>query len=45
MAQELPSGAYKNWSKCQQLLPHIEPLFATQPAGEEVLRGMGAGAY
>jgi tetratricopeptide (TPR) repeat protein len=31
MAQELPSGNYENWAKCQQLLPHIEPLFDTQP--------------
>ncbi|USP74607.1 hypothetical protein yc1106_01881 [Curvularia clavata] len=35
MAQELPSGNYENWAKCQQLLPHVEPLLSTQPASEE----------
>jgi hypothetical protein len=38
MAQELPSGEYKNQAKCKQLLPHIKPLFGTQPASEEALR-------
>jgi tetratricopeptide (TPR) repeat protein len=35
MAQELPSGEYENWVRCQQLLPHVEPLFESEPAGEE----------
>lgn len=35
MSQELPGGEYENWSKCQQLLPHVESLFNTKPAGEE----------
>jgi tetratricopeptide (TPR) repeat protein len=37
MAQELPSGVYENQAKCQQLLPHVEPLFSTQPANKEAL--------
>ena len=37
MARELPSGEYENRAKCQQLLPHVEPLFATQPDSEEAL--------
>ncbi|KAI4940873.1 hypothetical protein J4E91_011130 [Alternaria rosae] len=37
MAQELPNGEHENWAKCQQLLPHVEPLFSTQPASEEAL--------
>jgi tetratricopeptide (TPR) repeat protein len=37
MAQELPNGDHENWAKCQQLLPHVEPLFSTQPASEEAL--------
>jgi hypothetical protein len=38
MAQELPSGEYENWAKCQQLLPHVEPLFESEPAAEEALK-------
>jgi tetratricopeptide (TPR) repeat protein len=38
MAREFPSGKYENWAKCQQLLPHIEPLFDTQPADEVALK-------
>jgi tetratricopeptide (TPR) repeat protein len=37
MAQELPSGEYENRAKCEQLLPHTESLFATQPASKEAL--------
>jgi tetratricopeptide (TPR) repeat protein len=37
MAQELPKGEYKNWPKCQQLLPHVEPLFNSKPAAKEAL--------
>ncbi|OWY45267.1 TPR-like protein [Alternaria alternata] len=35
MAQELHDGAHKNLIKGQQLLPHVEPLFITQPASEK----------
>ncbi|KAF2818105.1 hypothetical protein CC86DRAFT_238310, partial [Ophiobolus disseminans] len=38
MAQELPSGEYKNWAKCQQLLPHVEPLFESEPDARETLK-------
>jgi tetratricopeptide (TPR) repeat protein len=38
MAQELPSGEYENWAKCQQLLPHVESLFKNEPAGDEALK-------
>jgi tetratricopeptide (TPR) repeat protein len=38
MAQELPSGEYKNWAKCQQLLPHVKPVFESKPAAEEALK-------
>ncbi|KAF2787748.1 hypothetical protein K505DRAFT_221830, partial [Melanomma pulvis-pyrius CBS 109.77] len=38
MAREFPSGKYENWAKCQQLLPHIEPLYDTEPATEELLK-------
>jgi tetratricopeptide (TPR) repeat protein len=38
MAQELPDGEYENWVKCQQLLPHVEPLFESKPAAEEALK-------
>jgi hypothetical protein len=38
MAQELPSGEYENWAKCQQLLPHVEPLFESEPAAGETLK-------
>ncbi|KAH0562120.1 hypothetical protein GP486_003180 [Trichoglossum hirsutum] len=31
MSSEFPSGIFENWSKCQQLLPHVEPLFGTGP--------------
>lgn len=36
MAQELPSGEYENRLKCQQLLPHIERLYDTEPSTIEV---------
>jgi tetratricopeptide (TPR) repeat protein len=38
MAQELPSGEYENWGKCQQLLPHVAPLFDAEPATKEGLK-------
>ncbi|OAK96859.1 hypothetical protein IQ06DRAFT_47717 [Phaeosphaeriaceae sp. SRC1lsM3a] len=38
MAQELPSGEYENWARCQQLLPHVEPLFKSELGGEEALK-------
>ncbi|KAH7068389.1 kinesin light chain 1 [Paraphoma chrysanthemicola] len=38
MAQELPNGDFENWAKCRQLLPHVEPLFDSEPAAEEALK-------
>jgi tetratricopeptide (TPR) repeat protein len=35
MAAELPAGEHKDWAKCQQLLPHVEPLFDSQPTTDE----------
>ncbi|OAL45116.1 hypothetical protein IQ07DRAFT_635946 [Pyrenochaeta sp. DS3sAY3a] len=35
MAQELPNGEYKNWRKCQQLLPHAESLYDSEPVSQE----------
>jgi len=31
MAVEFPSGTYENWTQCQQLLPHVELLFNSEP--------------
>lgn len=38
IATELPNGEYKNWATCQQLLPHLVPLFDRMPAAEEALK-------
>jgi hypothetical protein len=38
MAQELSSGEYEDCAKCKQLLPHVEPLFASKPAAEEAVK-------
>ncbi|KAF2677737.1 TPR-like protein [Lentithecium fluviatile CBS 122367] len=35
MAREFPSGQFENWMQCQQLLPHIEPLYDTKPDSEQ----------
>ncbi|KAH7016535.1 P-loop containing nucleoside triphosphate hydrolase protein, partial [Microdochium trichocladiopsis] len=32
MSENYPPGSYENWSKCQQLEPHIAQLVETQPA-------------
>ncbi|KAH7021517.1 uncharacterized protein B0I36DRAFT_388201 [Microdochium trichocladiopsis] len=32
MSENYPPGSYENWSKCQQLEPHIAQLLETQPA-------------
>ncbi|KAF2994399.1 hypothetical protein E8E13_002869 [Curvularia kusanoi] len=37
MAAELPTGEYQNWKKCQQLLPHVEPLFSSEPTTGKAL--------
>jgi tetratricopeptide (TPR) repeat protein len=39
MAQQFPFQAeYEHWAKCQQLLPHVEPLFDATPADEQTLK-------
>jgi tetratricopeptide (TPR) repeat protein len=38
MSSEFPVGEFENWPKCQQLLPHVEPLFSYEPADEGLLR-------
>jgi tetratricopeptide (TPR) repeat protein len=37
MAQEFPTGEFETWKQCEQLFPHIEPLFDTEPSSEEPL--------
>ncbi|KAH8704306.1 putative kinesin light chain [Phaeosphaeriaceae sp. PMI808] len=37
MAQTFPTGRFENWTNCQQLLPHIEPLCDTEPATDELV--------
>ena len=38
MTREFPTGNFENWTKCQQLLPHIESLYDTEPATNELLK-------
>ncbi|KAF2190151.1 TPR-like protein [Zopfia rhizophila CBS 207.26] len=38
MAREFPTGQFENWAKCQQLLPHIESLYNSEPATDESLK-------
>ncbi|RYP63778.1 hypothetical protein DL771_009111 [Monosporascus sp. 5C6A] len=38
MAREFPTGMFESWAKCQQLLPHIESLYDTEPATDELLK-------
>ena len=35
MAREYPAGMYENWSKCQQLDPHVEHVIRKKPTDEE----------
>jgi hypothetical protein len=39
MLTEFPNGDFKNWSKCQQLFPHVEPLLNNEPADRELVIG------
>lgn len=32
MAREFPTGQFKNWAKCQQLLPYVEPRLYLSPS-------------
>ncbi|KAF2175475.1 TPR-like protein [Zopfia rhizophila CBS 207.26] len=38
MAEEFPYVDFRNWAKCQQLLPHVESLYESEPPGQEVVR-------
>jgi tetratricopeptide (TPR) repeat protein len=38
MSSEFPTGNFETWPKCQQLLPHVEPLLSYEPADEGPLR-------
>ncbi|RDL35922.1 uncharacterized protein BP5553_06534 [Venustampulla echinocandica] len=35
MAREFPSADFKNWAKCQQLLPHVESLYKSELSDDE----------
>ncbi|KAK3333869.1 hypothetical protein B0T19DRAFT_139514 [Cercophora scortea] len=35
MAREYPAGTYENWTKCQQLDPHIEHVVKEKPVNKE----------
>ncbi|KAH8728115.1 hypothetical protein GQ44DRAFT_647501 [Phaeosphaeriaceae sp. PMI808] len=37
MAEEFPIGRFEDWAYCQQLFPHIEPLFESEPTTDEML--------
>lgn len=37
MAREFPDGRFKNWIKCQVLLPHVESILEREPANEGLL--------
>ncbi|KAF2186117.1 hypothetical protein K469DRAFT_707300 [Zopfia rhizophila CBS 207.26] len=38
MAREFPYGGFKNWAKCQQLLPHIESLYVMQLSNDDSVK-------
>ncbi|UPX15250.1 uncharacterized protein EKO05_0005705 [Ascochyta rabiei] len=31
MSQDFPTGHFENWTKCEQLLPHVEQLYHMDP--------------
>ncbi|KAJ4345916.1 uncharacterized protein N0V89_012052 [Didymosphaeria variabile] len=37
MAQEFPSGDFETWTKCKQLLPHIETLYDAEPDADDMV--------
>ena len=39
MAKEFPTGRPEHWPRCQQLLPHLRPLFDSKPATDELTKG------
>jgi tetratricopeptide (TPR) repeat protein len=38
MEMEFPTGRFENWAKCQQLLPHVQSLYDSEPAGDKSLK-------
>jgi hypothetical protein len=38
MAREFPYADFKNWAKCQQLLPHVESLYKSELSGNQTVR-------
>jgi tetratricopeptide (TPR) repeat protein len=38
IAREFPSADFKNWAKCQQLLPHIESLSNSEPPSNDSVK-------
>ncbi|KAK3682215.1 P-loop containing nucleoside triphosphate hydrolase protein [Podospora appendiculata] len=38
MAREYPAGTYENWTKCQQLDPHIEHVVKEKPTAQEDIK-------
>jgi hypothetical protein len=35
LSKEFPRGEFNNWSQCQLLLPHVEPLVSEEPIDSE----------
>jgi tetratricopeptide (TPR) repeat protein len=38
MASEFPDPEFENWAKCQQLLPHVELLYKSEPSNDQSMR-------
>ena len=38
LSEEFPTGEFSNWSKCQLLLPHVEPAMSQEPSNEQASR-------
>ena len=38
LAREFPSPDFKNWAKCQQLLPHVESLYESELSNDEPVK-------
>jgi hypothetical protein len=41
MTREFPAARYEDWVVCQQLFPHIEPLFDSKPSTDSTLEAWG----
>jgi tetratricopeptide (TPR) repeat protein len=42
---EIPTGEYKNWTKCQELFPHAKSAVAQQPQAQSSLRDWASILY